>query len=158
MYFEIVGDIKDVEVIAEGPSIRQLAMLRARYGEGKWRKLKAGYGCGWRVVDSIGLRFTGTRPMGSAVNASKSNDFLTEPLMSSEAPPHFGACVKTTGCEDLQVRKLYAILPYEAAERAGLLRVVDDSGEDYLYPAENFIPLPLPASVEQALAALPSPA
>lgn len=40
MYFEIVGEIKDVEVIAEGPSIRQLATLRARYGDGKWRKLK----------------------------------------------------------------------------------------------------------------------
>ena len=43
----------------------------------------------------------------------------------------------------------------EAAERSGLIRVIDDSGEDYLYPAENFIPLRLPSSVEQALAAIP---
>lgn len=76
--------------------------------------------------------------------------------MSNEATHHFGVCIKNTGCEDLQIRKLYAILPDEDAEKEGLLRVVDDSGEDYLYPAENFIPLPLPASVEQALSALPS--
>jgi len=40
MYFEILGDIKDVEVIATGPSIRRLPELQARYGPGRWRKLK----------------------------------------------------------------------------------------------------------------------
>ena len=79
-----------------------------------------------------------------------------KPLLSNEATHHFGVCIKNTDCEDLQILKLYAILPDEDAEREGLLRVVDDSGEDYLYPAENFIPLPLPPSVEQALAAIPS--
>ncbi|HEX6861319.1 MAG TPA: hypothetical protein VF414_00805 [Thermoanaerobaculia bacterium] len=54
MYFEIVGEIKDVEVIAEGPSIRQLAMLRARYGDGKWRKLK---GKAWVRLASGRLRW-----------------------------------------------------------------------------------------------------
>ncbi|HEX6861320.1 MAG TPA: hypothetical protein VF414_00810 [Thermoanaerobaculia bacterium] len=76
--------------------------------------------------------------------------------MSNEATHHFGVCIKNTGCEDLQIRKLYAILPDEDSEREGLLRVIDDSGEDYLYPAESFILLPLPASIEQALSALPS--
>lgn len=72
--------------------------------------------------------------------------------MSDEAGPHFGICINNQGCEDLQLRKLYPILPDETAEKAGLIRVVDDSGEDYLYPAESFIPIPLPASVKQALA------
>jgi hypothetical protein len=36
------------------------------------------------------------------------------------------------------------------------LRVIDDSGEDYLYPDANFLPVDLPASVEDALAALAS--
>jgi hypothetical protein len=40
MYFEVLGEIKDVEVIAAGPSIRRLAELQARYGPGRWRKLK----------------------------------------------------------------------------------------------------------------------
>jgi len=75
--------------------------------------------------------------------------------MSSPVIPHFGVCIKNDGCEDLQLRKLYQILPDEAAEKKGLLRVIDDSGEDYLYPAPNFIPVDLPSSVEQTLAALP---
>jgi hypothetical protein len=40
MYFEIVGDITEVEVIAAGPAIRQLSLLLDLYGEGRWRKLK----------------------------------------------------------------------------------------------------------------------
>lgn len=40
MYFEIVGPIGSIEVIAVGGSIRQLARLRRRYGPGRWRKLK----------------------------------------------------------------------------------------------------------------------
>jgi hypothetical protein len=71
---------------------------------------------------------------------------------------HFGVCVRNDGCEDLQLRKLYQILPDETAARNGLLRVIDDSGEDYLYPAANFIPVSLPATVERVLADLPASA
>src|SRR6476661_8163109 len=55
--------------------------------------------------------------------------------MSHETPPHFGVCIRNQGCEDFQLLKLYPILPDQTAESAGLLRVADDSGEDYLYPA-----------------------
>ena len=40
MYFEIVGRITDVETIAVGSAIRDIARLRERYGRGRWRKLK----------------------------------------------------------------------------------------------------------------------
>ncbi len=40
MYFEIVGDITEVETIAAGSAIRDGALLRRRYGDGRWRKLK----------------------------------------------------------------------------------------------------------------------
>lgn len=40
MHFEIVGPIEQVEVIAVGPGIRILRLLRRRYGRGRWRKLK----------------------------------------------------------------------------------------------------------------------
>jgi hypothetical protein len=40
MYFEIVGEIEDVETIAIGTSIRDIARLRKLYGSGRWRKLK----------------------------------------------------------------------------------------------------------------------
>ncbi|MBW8878676.1 MAG: hypothetical protein JF614_27270 [Acidobacteria bacterium] len=76
--------------------------------------------------------------------------------MSNGAAPHFGVCIRNQGCEDLQILKLYPILPDPTAEQAGLIRVVDDSGEDYLYPAENVIPVPLPDAIEQILRRFPS--
>jgi len=40
MHFEIVGSITEIEIIAVGPGIRILSLLRKRYGRGRWRKLK----------------------------------------------------------------------------------------------------------------------
>ena len=40
MYFEILGDITDVETIATGSGIREIARLRKLYGRGRWRKRK----------------------------------------------------------------------------------------------------------------------
>jgi hypothetical protein len=40
MYFELVGDVSSIEVIAEGSRIRRLAQLEELYGRGRWRKLK----------------------------------------------------------------------------------------------------------------------
>lgn len=40
MYFEITGQITDIEIIAVGGSIRDIARLRKQYGRGRWRKLK----------------------------------------------------------------------------------------------------------------------
>lgn len=40
MGFEIIGDVTDVEIIAVGSSIREIARLRRAYGQGRWRKLK----------------------------------------------------------------------------------------------------------------------
>lgn len=40
MYFEIVGEIADIEVIAKGRGIRDIARIRKKYGPGHWRKLK----------------------------------------------------------------------------------------------------------------------
>lgn len=51
----------------------------------------------------------------------------------------------------LELHKIYRVVPDEAAVRAGDVRVVDESGEDYLYPAEWFIPVELPRQVESSL-------
>lgn len=40
MKFEIIGDIQDIEIIAANRSIRELAQLKERYGDGRWRKIK----------------------------------------------------------------------------------------------------------------------
>ncbi|HEY3267875.1 MAG TPA: hypothetical protein VGM37_13170 [Armatimonadota bacterium] len=52
----------------------------------------------------------------------------------------------------LERRKVYEVLPAVPGEN-GLIRVIDESGEDYLYPSQMFAPLDLPAAVEYALLA-----
>ena len=51
----------------------------------------------------------------------------------------------------LEARKLYVVIPDQEAEAQGMLRVIDESGEDYLYPANRFAEIELPAAVVQAL-------
>jgi hypothetical protein len=67
----------------------------------------------------------------------------------------FAICVRNEGAEDLEVRKVYQIIPDARAAKDKHLRVVDESGEDYLYPADYFILLTLPREVERALSAPP---
>ena len=71
--------------------------------------------------------------------------------MKSTSLSHFAICLTNKGSEDLIVRKVYQTLPDETAEKKGLLRVVDESGEDYLYPANYFFVLDLPQKVERSL-------
>jgi hypothetical protein len=57
----------------------------------------------------------------------------------------FVLCIRNEGTDDLELRKVYQVLPDRAATREGLVRLIDESGEDYLYPAEYFVPVKLPA-------------
>ena len=61
-------------------------------------------------------------------------------------------CLSNQGCEDLEVRKIYQVVLDAKAAESGHLRVIDESGEDYLYPQENFADIALPKQVEEALA------
>ena len=49
----------------------------------------------------------------------------------------------------LEPRKVYQVLKDTEAESHGLLRVIDESGEDYLYPASYFVPIEVPQAAEQ---------
>ena len=66
--------------------------------------------------------------------------------------PEFVLCIRNEGCDDLQLRKAYQVLPDASATEEGYVRVIDESGEDYLYPADYFLPVALPAAVAQQLA------
>jgi hypothetical protein len=68
--------------------------------------------------------------------------------------PIFAVCVANDGCDDLSIGMLYRVLPDEVASGEDLLRVVDDSGEDYLYPASRFVIVQVPQSEEQRLLAV----
>lgn len=64
----------------------------------------------------------------------------------------FVVCVKNKDYPaSLELRKLYQVVADAAAAKLGQLRVIDESGEDYLYPKENFVPVQVPQSAERAV-------
>ena len=69
------------------------------------------------------------------------------------ADRRFVLCVKNDDCDDLEKRKVYCVIADEKSEKDGYVRVIDESGEDYLYPATYFVRLQLPQEAEQAIAA-----
>jgi len=73
-------------------------------------------------------------------------------MASARRKRRFLLCVRNKGCEDLELRKLYERLPDKVATREGYVRVVDESGEDYLYPETYFVAVELPRQAERALA------
>jgi len=80
-----------------------------------------------------------------------------KPSKGSATPPaplhHFAVCVKNDDYPaSLELRKLYRVLEDEFAEQHQMVRVIDESGEDYLYPDGYFVRVELPAAVERALA------
>jgi hypothetical protein len=63
-------------------------------------------------------------------------------------------CVNNEGyAASLEKRKLYVMLRDATAEKHGLRRVIDESGEDYLYPKIFFRPIALPQSIKKAVLA-----
>lgn len=63
-------------------------------------------------------------------------------------------CLNDGGApESLEPRKLYRVMPDREALRDGLLRVIDESGEDYLYPSALFAEIPLPKAISARLRA-----
>lgn len=75
--------------------------------------------------------------------------------------PHFAICINDGGyVDDLKVRTVYQVLPDESAARSNYWRIIDETGEDYLYPAGYFMPIELPKEMtplfEQSLSHIKS--
>ena len=71
----------------------------------------------------------------------------------SEETKGYVICVENTGYPvALELRKIYVQLVDAKAEEKGLVRVVDESGEDYLYPTRFFVPLEVPRDAEKVFA------
>jgi hypothetical protein len=68
------------------------------------------------------------------------------------SPPRFVVCTDNSGYQaSLELHKIYPVVADPDALRDGDLRVVDESGEDYLYESERFVPIDVPTSLERAL-------
>ena len=64
----------------------------------------------------------------------------------------FVVCVCNDGYEaSLERNKIYAVVPDRTAEREGELRIIDESGEDYLFSADRLIKIEVPAAVRQSV-------
>ena len=64
----------------------------------------------------------------------------------------FAVCVRNTGYPaSLELRKIYEVLPDVDGAAHGLIRVIDESGEDYLYPEKFFMPIELPRALGVAV-------
>lgn len=88
--------------------------------------------------------------MASAKRRSKSNSSSTK-IVKPLRPTRFAICLRNADSEDLVVRKIYQVLPDERSEKDHFIRVVDESGEDYLYPVNYFFVIELPQKIERTL-------
>lgn len=87
--------------------------------------------------------------MASAKKNLKSNGSSTRPR---KRPSAFAVCVKNVDYPaSLELRKIYRLLPDPPASVEGLVRVVDESGDDYLYPKDYFIAIELPKLLKKAV-------
>jgi len=67
--------------------------------------------------------------------------------------PTFVVCIHNDDYPaSLERHKIYQRIPDEEAERDGDVRIIDESSEDYLYPAKWFVPIDVPQDVERSLA------
>ncbi|HYB73264.1 MAG TPA: hypothetical protein VED18_07830 [Candidatus Sulfotelmatobacter sp.] len=63
----------------------------------------------------------------------------------------FAICLRSDDPDLLTPRRIYEVLPDESAAKSKYLRVIDNEGEDYLYPAEYFLMADFAPAVRRAL-------
>ncbi len=102
------------------------------------------------MAASTQRKSTGTRRTASAAKSSRSSG------SSRDARRKFVVCLSNDDyAASLEVRKIYTTVPDATALKLGMLRVIDESGEDYLYPSDQFGEIELPRRIAKAIA--PSP-
>lgn len=72
-------------------------------------------------------------------------------MKDNEKGKVFALCIENKDTEDLEKKKIYQVIPDDAALKEGFLRVIDESGEDYLYPESYFFIIQLPSEAQEAL-------
>ena len=73
-------------------------------------------------------------------------------MNTENSSPRFAICLNNAGYpDDLKIRTVYQVLPDEDAARSNYIRVIDESGEDYLYPADYFVMVDVPSEAARSL-------
>ena len=104
-------------------------------------------GFGSSMAASTQRKSTGTKRTALAARSSRSSG------SSRDSRRKFVVCLSNDGyAASLEVRKIYTTLSDATALKLGLFRVVDESGEDYLYPCDQFGEIELPPRIAKAIA------
>ena len=74
-------------------------------------------------------------------------------MKKEKKQPTFALCLENRDCDDLEKRKIYEVVQDARAAQEGFLRIIDESGEDYLYPQSYFIIVRIPVAAQEALRA-----
>lgn len=73
-------------------------------------------------------------------------------METGSTKPRFAICINNAGyLDDLKVRTVYQVLPDESAARSDYIRVIDETGEDYLFPAAYFVFVEVPSDAAKTL-------
>ncbi len=87
--------------------------------------------------------------MGLAAKNSKSNSSSPQKRIGGI---QYVVCVRNESYSaSFELRKIYSLIPDKIATKSGLLRVIDESGEDYVYPEDYFVAIKLPRTVHRAV-------
>ena len=101
---------------------------------------------GFGSPNCIGMRHTASGKKSSSASGSSTR------RKSATASRRFAVCVNNVGYEvSLERNKIYMVVPDKEAERDGDLRVIDESGEDYLFSTDRFVAIDVPAAVKASL-------
>lgn len=72
-------------------------------------------------------------------------------MQSAHRDTQFVVCINNKDYPvSLEIRKLYQVVPDESAAKHNMIRIIDESNEDYLYPVSYFVPIELPEAAEKA--------
>jgi hypothetical protein len=101
---------------------------------------------GFGSQNCIGMKHTASAKKSSNARGTSSR------LRKTSAARQFAVCVDNDGYEaSLERNKIYVVVPDRDAEKDGDIRVVDESGEDYLFSADRFVAIDVPAAVKASL-------
>ena len=108
----------------------------------------------FRMALSAERRYTGTRRMALAERNSRSKRFFLIDMSTRNRKKTYVVCLSNEGYRaSLVVRRIYLALSDSEAQDRVQLRVVDESGDDYLFPEALFEPIELPSGLRRKLAA-----
>lgn len=140
---KIVGSIHHVETVADGSGIRELAGLRAKFGRGNWKKKKGvalvALSDGTQALAEVHWYEAHGNRQGEAKGETMAMKFVV--CVNKELEDFSG--------EDLTIGRVYEALG--DVDKHGAIQIIDDSGEDFLYPATCFEPVALSSAAENRL-------